>query len=62
MYSSNIIHVYSYMQALFLFDDDNNDNNKSAKGSSKWRSPEWQSICTTMIVRYEFVSGIRTLI
>ena len=36
--------------------------NKSAKGASKWSSPECQTICTSMVVRYEFVSGIRPLI
>ena len=35
--------------------------NKSAKGASKWSSPGCQSICTSMVVRYEFVHCIRTL-
>ena len=36
--------------------------NKSANGASMWSSPECQSICRTLEVRYEFISGIGTLI
>ena len=54
----NIIYVRNFvslmMRAYFL--------NKSAKGASIWSSPECQGICTSMVMRYEFVSGIRTLI
>ena len=36
------------------------NSNKSAKGASIWSSLESQSICTSMVMRYEFVSGIKT--